>query len=292
MQNRTPYEQTQIARYGARNHHLVNDPTAPVEYITQRCEVGNLLFEVSEHTLIPRIETEELIAHAINQACIDIQDTIKADIAIKNNDKILNSNSWHPESPFFILDVGTGSGVIGISIARALQTQFPNLQFNLTLSDISNHALQVAQRNADRILGKSGWKQNAPSNHLTFTLVQSDLLNSIPMHSFHCITANLPYIPTERISTLDQSVINHEPLLALDGGEDGLHLIRIFVMQLDPYLSNQGTAWLEVDHTHTSSVFKSKLSTTLKSQSLRNQFVFDHYIDSCSKNRFVTIKKA
>jgi release factor glutamine methyltransferase len=127
-----------------------------------------------------------------------------------------------------VADVGCGSGCIGISIAR----QNPKIQ--LTLVDISGTALAVCQVNVDRYL------LNKRSS-----VIQADLL---PEHAgkFDVICANLPYIPSKTLTRLP--VAKHEPIIALDGGKDGLNLIRRLVAQLPHHLASPGLALLEIEH--------------------------------------------
>jgi release factor glutamine methyltransferase len=115
-----------------------------------------------------------------------------------------------PEGPP-VLEVGTGSGILALALAR----KFPRLEVIAT--DVSLAALALARRNAGSI-GNIRW-------------VESDLLKdeSLPAR-FQIIVANLPYIPTGQIDRLTREV-RHEPRLALDGGPDGLDLIRRLVAQ-------------------------------------------------------------
>jgi release factor glutamine methyltransferase len=110
-----------------------------------------------------------------------------------------------------VLDVGTGSGILALALAR----KFPQLEIIAT--DISRAALAVAQCNTDGI-GKI--------RHLESDLMENP---SLP-ECFQMIVANLPYIPTRRIDGLMREV-RHEPRLALDGGADGLGLIRRLIAQ-------------------------------------------------------------
>lgn len=110
-----------------------------------------------------------------------------------------------------VLDVGTGSGILALSLAK----KFPEL--DIFAVDISSAALALAQKNADGA-GK-------------ITFLESDLMGnpSLP-ERFQMIIANLPYIPTGQIDGLMREV-RHEPRLALDGGKDGLDLIRKLIAQ-------------------------------------------------------------
>lgn len=110
-----------------------------------------------------------------------------------------------------VLDVGTGSGILALALAK----KFPEL--DIFAVDISPGALAVARRNAEG------------SGKISF--VESDLLaNAVLPEKFQMIVANLPYIPSGALDTLQREV-RHEPRLALDGGADGLDLVRRLIEQ-------------------------------------------------------------
>ena len=134
----------------------------------------------------------------------------------------------HPEQRSAI-DVGTGSGCIAITLA----VHIPELQ--VTGSDISLAALEVASINADKHAVTASLK-----------LVHADLLPA-NLSSCDLICANLPYIPTRTLEGLD--VYNREPSLALDGGPDGLHLIRRLLPQAARILDPVGLVLLEIEAT-------------------------------------------
>lgn len=263
MDTRTPYEQTQLARYGIHNATLANDPTAPVEYITQRCEASGYVFTVTQDTLIPRIETEQLVELSLR--------------SLKNQIQHLQSHK-----PIRILDVGTGSGYIGIAVVKKLATEYPNLHLELILSDISTAALKIALLNANELLHEETYKSK-----VTFKVVQSDLLDNIDAKTFHVVTANLPYIPSARISSLDTSVQNYEPKNALDGGQSGFESILKLLKQVPRFLEPSGSVFLEVDHTHTAEFFEKYLSQNGVDAS---SYTFTFYTDEFEKNRFVECK--
>lgn len=258
MPTRTPYEQTQLARHGIRNQQLLDEPDAPVEYITEKCEASGYLFTVTQDTLIPRIETEQLIELSLNS----LRSIISPEFA-----------------QIRILDVGAGSGYVGITIAKKLSLEYSNLNVELVLSDISAQALSVAHLNALALLQEPGTKSK-----VQFKVVKSDLLVEIEKQPFHVITANLPYIPSARIKKLDASVKNFEPHTALDGGTEGLDFILRLIAQIPGYLEKKGSVLLEVDHTHTAEV----LETALKIYGLDNtRYSFTFFTDEFGKNRFV-----
>ena len=182
----------------------------PFPYLLGHWEFFGLDFEVTPDVLIPRPETELLVEKAI---------------------------AWMQESPFrrTVADVGTGSGVIAISIA----VNVPDA--NILATDISGKALQVAKRNARKF---------NVDHRIEFT--ECDLLPSKPdwfstEQHFDLICANLPYIPTETLRTLP--IYGREPTLALDGGDDGLDLIRRLLNLAPDWLAPNSLMLLEIEAT-------------------------------------------
>lgn len=127
-----------------------------------------------------------------------------------------------------VADIGTGSGCIAIALASNAASLF------VVASDISAYALEVARRNVTKY-------------HLqeTVKLVQADLLIEDVNRPFDLVCANLPYIPSGMLETL--AVQKHEPILALDGGEDGLCVIRRLLDRLPGLLASGGLALLEIE---------------------------------------------
>lgn len=181
----------------------------PVAYIIGEKEFFGLLFSVNRHTLIPRPETEILVESALNY----IQ-------------KLKQKNRSQRVA---IIDVGTGSGCIIISIVKFLQSSVLNHQCSVSFFavDISRRALTVAIKNAQRhnVLSK-------------ITFVQSNLLESITekLQSYDelMIIANLPYLSTTLYQNTPKTVHDFEPSLALESGKDGLDHYRRLFFELRP----------------------------------------------------------
>lgn len=208
----------------------------PIQYIINKQEFMGLNFYVDENVLIPQPDTEILVEEVIN-ICREPEKTIK------------------------ILDLCTGSGAIGISIAKNIKN------CEMTLSDISNDALKIAQKNS------------ANSN---IKIIQSDLFEKIE-EKFDIIVSNPPYIETKIISTLDKEV-QMEPRLALDGGEDGLNLYRRIIKEAYKYLNSNGILALEIGYNQ-----KDKVINLLKQS---NMYVNIYFKKDLSKNdRIVVCRK-
>ena len=132
-----------------------------------------------------------------------------------------------------ILDIGTGSGCI----ALMMKALYPNIE--VTGADISEEALSIAI-------------ENAQLNSLAVNFLQSDLLENIKTENVDLIIANLPYIPENTLESLDKEVIDYEPLIALNGGVDGLEIISRLINQIEDRDISDLTLCLEIDSTKSS----------------------------------------
>jgi release factor glutamine methyltransferase len=179
----------------------------PLQHLLGTAEFCGHLFTCDARGLIPRPETEQLV------------------------ELILKSS---PDATS-ILDVGTGSGVIAISLALALPAS------TVSACDLSPAALSLAQENAAR--HQLGARIN---------FFQSDLLAAIS-DTFSVIAANLPYIPSADISNLSREV-QKDPLNALDGGPDGLVLVERLIAEAISRLVPGGLLALEIGHDQAESV--------------------------------------
>ena len=139
------------------------------------------------------------------------------------------------DNPKKILDVGTGSGCIALMLKKL----YP--ESTVDACDISLEALDLA-------------KENSEINNLEINLFQSDLLNDVEEVDYDVIVANLPYIPTKTLSSLESEVVDYEPLVALDGGVDGLLHINRLIKEIEEKDIRNLTLFLEVDTSHATTI--------------------------------------
>ena len=123
-----------------------------------------------------------------------------------------------------VLDLCSGSGCIGLAIAKHLGAA-------VTIVDISAAAIAVAE-------------QNAKLNNVSVNIVSSDLFENVE-GKYDIIVTNPPYIPSRDCLTLEKEVVDYDPILALDGGQDGLDLIRKIVKDSPNYLNKDGLIYME-----------------------------------------------
>ena len=186
----------------------------PIAYIVGNREFMGLDFFVKEGVLIPRPDTEVLVEEVI-------------ELAKKKDAKN-------------ILDIGTGSGAITVSLAKYLEN------VKVTSVDISDIALEIGKRNAI---------SNEVDDRITF--VKSDLFTNIDKETkFDIIVSNPPYIKREVIDTLDKQVKDYEPYNALEGGVDGLDFYRAITKRAKEYLKKDGILAYEVGHDQSEDVSK------------------------------------
>lgn len=187
----------------------------PVQYITGEQEFMGISFKVNEDVLIPRQDTETLVEEVIRY--------FKEEAAQNKT----------PRGGYQILDLCCGSGAIGVSLCKHLK------DVKGTAADISGKAIAVAKENA----------RNAGVDKL-MKFVESDLFGSLKKGigrvKYHVIASNPPYIERAVIPTLQREIAEHEPMIALDGGEDGLDFYRRIVVESPGYLRPQGVLFLEI----------------------------------------------
>lgn len=192
--------------------------------IIGKVEFFGLKFHVNKNVLVPRPETELLVQQVIQQ--------------ITNSKHQIPNKFQIQNTKFNILDVGTGSGTIAVTLAHELSNKnskfyIPNSKYCLMATDISQKALSVAQKNA---------KLNEVADKIEF--IKADLFPKTGR--FDIITANLPYIPSEDMDTLAIDVHHYEPKLALDGGPGGLETYERFLSKVGGYLKPESMIFCEI----------------------------------------------
>ncbi|HFI2472081.1 peptide chain release factor N(5)-glutamine methyltransferase [Streptococcus sp. SS-4456] len=173
----------------------------PAQYIIGKADFHDLEFAVDERVLIPRPETEELV------------------------DLILQENSG---AGLRILDIGTGSGAIAISLAKARP------DWEVVAVDISEDALEVAQ-------------ENSRNNQVSVQFIQSDVLQAVT-GQFDIIVSNPPYISPDDKDEVGANVLASEPHLALFAEEDGLAIYRQIAEQAGTFLKENGKLYFEIGY--------------------------------------------
>lgn len=175
----------------------------PIQYITNEQEFMKLNFYVDENVLIPQPDTEILVERIIKD---------------------------YLDKQVKILDLCTGSGAIGISLAKYIK------ECEVTLTDISSKALQIAKLNAKKNL-----------QHKKIKFIESDMFSKITNEKYDIIVSNPPYIKTAVIGNLEKNV-QAEPFIALDGGQDGLKFYKIIAENAADFLKENGRIYLEIGY--------------------------------------------
>lgn len=181
----------------------------PMQYILGVCEFMGMEFNVNSYTLIPRGDTEVLVEKALS---------------------IIKDKKYKR-----ILDIGTGSGAIAVSIGRYSKS-------DVTAVDISEGALDTAKKNAEK-------------NNVNINFIKSDLFENMD-GKFDLIASNPPYIESDVINTLEPDVKDYEPITALDGGKDGLYFYGRIIDEAAEYLNENGCIIFEIGYNQGESVSK------------------------------------
>ena len=197
-------------------HVLLNDMYSrrlntfePLQYIIGYAYFMGYKFNVTPDVLIPRPDTEILVSSAVSHV-------------ISNN-----KDEWN------ILDLCTGSGCVGISISKELES-VNNVY--VTASDISKDALKIASANG----------RNLKADNIEF--VQSDLFNKFDGRKFDIIVSNPPYIPEGNLVELHDEVRLYEPFIALCGGDCGYEFYYKINDSVRDYLNKDGHLFVEVGY--------------------------------------------
>lgn len=185
----------------------------PIQYITNNQEFMKLNFYVDKNVLIPQPDTEILVEEVI-------------EIINKNNEEVK------------VLDICTGSGCIGTSIAKYTK------KVAITMSDISNKSLNIAKNNYT--------KNIEDTSKVEF--IKSDMFKNIK-GKYDIIVSNPPYIESEEIEKLEKQVQN-EPRISLDGGKDGLEFYKILVREAHKFLNENGYLCMEIGYNQKEAVIQ------------------------------------
>ena len=186
------------------NKHIKDD--TPLSHLVGFEYFYDRKFKVTSDVLSPRMETEELVYKVI-------------DYIRKNN--LTNIK---------ILDLCTGSGIIGITLKKELE----EFDVKILVSDISSRALTVA-------------KENASSLEADISFVESDLFSNI-QDKFDIIVSNPPYIAHDDKKTIKENVLNYDPHLALFAGEEGMYFYRNIIEKSRSYLNEKGIMFFEIGY--------------------------------------------
>lgn len=203
----------------------------PLQLISGKAPFRYLTLSVEKGVLIPRPETEILVSE-----CFSALDLDKTTDVVTYDEEGLEVISPASAKPLQVLDLCTGSGCIACSVAY----EYPAA--TVIATDIDDRALALAQKNVDE-LGLSD----------KITIRKSDLFEALlPEYeeAFDCIISNPPYIPHAVLATLDKEVTDYDPALALDGGGDGLDVVRRFLPDALHALEPGGLLGLELFEEH------------------------------------------
>lgn len=225
-----PLSEEELAKY--REYVQRRGNFEPLAYILGEKAFMRNTFKVTQATLVPRPETELLVESIVRAA-----------------------NVLRPDGDVKILDIGTGSGAIIVSLLDYLP------RAKGVGVDISVDALIVAKENADKI-GVSG----------RIGFVRSDVFGKLPLEKkFDIIVSNPPYIPAADIAGLDKDV-QQEPRGALDGGDDGLDFYRRITAEAAAHLADEGLLAFEVGINQADEVAKLCLANGFSKTSVRKDY--------------------
>ena len=197
-------------------------------------------FKVTKDVLSPRMETEELIYKVIEYI------------------KSINKNNIK------ILDLCTGSGIIGITLRKELESK----SLKVVASDISEEALKVA-------------KENAIMNEAEVKFIQSDIFENIN-EKFDIIVSNPPYIAYSDKITMEDNVLNYDPHLALFAEEDGMYFYRKIVENSKEYLNKDGMIFFEIGYDQREKILK---------LANENEFKAEVYKDINGRDRMAILER-
>lgn len=198
----------------------------PLQLISGKAPFRYITVSIKEGVLIPRPETEVLVSEAFEELALP---SVSERVVVCDEAEVIESSDAYPIS---VLDLCTGSGCIACAIAH----EYPQAQVLAT--DISSVACDLARHNSEDL----GLEERV-------SVQQNDLMHGMTQRYsdvFDLIISNPPYIPTKVLSSLDGEVTNFEPALALDGGDDGLDILRCFLDDARVCLKPDGVLAVEL----------------------------------------------
>ena len=193
----------------------------PIEYLINKKEFMGIDFYVDENVLIPRQDTEILVEEVIRILKMFDKKYLRSDIERENNNTQIFGDKKDTKE-LKVLDMCTGSGSIAISIAKYVKE--------------SKKALDIVQKNA---------KNNGVIECVN--VIESNLFENLEDKKYNIIVSNPPYIRKNIINTLDKQVQN-EPLIALDGGDDGLDFYKRIISEAPKHLKQHGYLCFEIGY--------------------------------------------
>ena len=199
----------------------------PLQYITGSQEFMGFSFKVDPSVLIPRQDTETMVEDAVE---LIEKGTLRGEEYTKS------------QAIREVLDLCCGSGAIGVSIAKLCG------KVKVTCSDVSGEAVSMASKNA-KINGCKAIKFEKSDMFSAFK-------SKLGKKKFDLIISNPPYIESEVIPTLQREVKEHEPMIALDGGPDGLEFYRRIAVEAADHLHKNGVLMLEIGYNQGQAVKK------------------------------------
>ncbi len=213
----------------------------PIGYIVGHAPFYDLEFSVGEGVLIPRFDTEILVESALIALGVEDLPVPESDgeipkVAHRGQAKLPAREDADParveaDEPVVILDLCTGTGCVGITIANELRKR--NIPFELRMTEISDVAAAYAEKNAETILGKG-----------SFAVEITDLWPKEEIKA-DILVSNPPYVEEKEMTELSREVRDHEPALALTDGGDGLSFYRRIIGDLGKYVKDGGVFLLE-----------------------------------------------
>jgi release factor glutamine methyltransferase len=253
---------TELQDYGSKIQRRLQHE--PIQYILGQWDFLDYTLFIERPLLCPRPETEELVGLVLSDM------------------KKLGQGTTLTVGGRRVLDIGCGTGCIGIALAA----ESDDSGWHVTAIDVEPVAVRVAAENAALILGPS-WRDRytvALESAADFKVMDSDSDD----HRFHVVVSNPPYIPATDKASLTADVVNYESATALFGGHDGMDVIRTIVRKLPEWCVAGAICWMEVDPTHPA-LLRQWIESSDEGATLGVEYVTDCQ-DLSGRDRFVKLR--